>query len=215
MTRSILTLMLFALMAGTPAYSDGILFDASWKEQRFSLFSKNKYGFKGNRLDVSSRGSVSMAYTAVSEMDWAAKSASWSWTVGQGVPATDLRIKGGDDRNLAVYAVFLPEAEAAQMKNAGIRDLLGSESARVLVYVWGGAHKRGEILDSPYLGARGKTVVLRASGEGSHNEKVNLAKDYSRAFGGSAGALVGLAISADSDDTDTVIQGAISGLTLN
>jgi len=61
MTRSILTLMLFALMAGTPAYSDGILFDASWKEQRFSLFSKNKYGFKGNRLDVSSRGSVSMA----------------------------------------------------------------------------------------------------------------------------------------------------------
>jgi len=91
MTRSILTLMLFALMAGTPAYSDGILFDASWKEQRFSLFSKNKYGFKGNRLDVSSRGSVSMAYTAVSEMDWAAKSASWSWTVGQGVPATDLR----------------------------------------------------------------------------------------------------------------------------
>jgi len=44
---------------------------------------------------------------------------------------------------------------------------------------------------------------------------VNLAKDYSRAFGGSAGALVGLAISADSDDTDTVIQGAISGLTLN
>jgi len=156
-----------------------------------------------------------MAYVQLGEADWNRTSASWSWDVSQGVPATDLRQKGGDDRNLSLYAVFLPEADAKALKGAGIRKLLSAESARVLVYVWGGAHNRGDLLDSPYLGARGKTIILRPSGNGSHSEKVDFARDFKRSFGGQAGALVGLAISADSDDTDTSIKGSISGLVLN
>jgi len=214
MTRFALSFSLALLASASTAMAGSIPFDGNWKEQRFSLFSKNKYGFNGDRLDVTSNGSVSMAYVPVASANWGATSASWSWSVSQGVPATDLRNKGGDDRNLAVYAVFLPQADAQALSGAGIRELLGADNARVLVYVWGGAHKRGEVLDSPYLGQRGKTVVLRGSGEGSFSENVDLARDYSRAFGGTAEALVGLAISADSDDTDTVIQGAISGLSL-
>lgn len=215
MRCNLLTLPLLASLIAVPALAGTIPFDGSWKEQRFSLFSKNKYGFRGSQLDVTSNGSVSMAYTQVPQSEWEARSASWSWSVAEGVPATDLRNKGGDDRNLAVYAVFMPKADAERLKNAGIRDLLEAETARVLVYVWGGSHSRGDILDSPYLGSRGKTVVLRPSGEGSHAERVDLAGDYARAFGGNAGALVGLAVSADSDDTDTTIRGAISALTLN
>lgn len=214
--KSVLATAALALALTTaPALSGSIAFDGSWKEQRFSLFSKNKYGFRGGQLDVTSRGSVSMAYVPVPKSEWSAQSASWSWTVAEGVPATDLRKKGGDDRNLAIYAVFMPEADAERLKNAGIRELLQADTARVLVYVWGGSHARGEILDSPYLNERGKTVVLRGSGSGSHSEKVNLANDYSKAFGGQVGALVGLAVSADSDDTDSVIRAAISGLSLN
>ena len=215
MKRAFSAVGLVALLASTPALSGSIPFDSTWKEQRFSLFSKNKYGFRGSQLDVASNGSVSMAYVPVPKSDWSATSASWSWTVASGVPATDLRKKGGDDRNLAIYAVFMPQADAEKLQNAGIRDLLNTQSARVLVYVWGGSHARGEVLDSPYLGNRGKTVVLRGSGEGSHAENVNLSKDYARAFGGEAGALVGLAISADSDDTDSQIRAAISALRLN
>ncbi|WP_375265247.1 DUF3047 domain-containing protein [Planktotalea sp.] len=131
------------------------------------------------------------------------------------MPATDLRKKGGDDRNLAMYVVFLPEAEAQNLKGVVIRKLLGSNAARVLVYVWGGNHGRGQVLASPYLGNRGKTVVLRNAGTGNHSENVNLASDYKRAFGGTKGAVVGVAISADSDDTKTKVRGAISGLALN
>ena len=215
MPRLALPLLVAALLGASPAYSGNVSFDGTWKEQRFSLFSKNKYGFQGNRLDVSSNGSVSMAYVQLGEADWNRTSASWKWDVSEGVPATDLRQKGGDDRNLSLYAVFLPEADAKALKGAGIRKLLSAESARVLVYVWGGAHKRGDLLDSPYLGARGKTIILRPSGNGSHSEKVDFANDFKRSFGGQAGALVGLAISADSDDTDTSIRGSISGLSLN
>jgi hypothetical protein len=91
---------------------------------------------------------------------------------------------------------------------------LSHEDVRVLVYVWGGDHAPGAFLDSPYLGPRGKTVVLRPAGTGEARERVDLAADFSRAFGGQRTALVGLAVSGDSDDTNTRITGRISGLTL-
>ncbi len=214
--KRIFPLALVASLITAPAVmAERISFNKSWKEQKFSLFSKNKYSFQGTTLGVQSDGAVSMAYRAVPETLWGSNTASWRWSVDQSVPATDLRKKGGDDRNLAMYVVFLPEAEAQRLKGAGIRKLLGSDAARVLVYVWGGNYGRGQVLGSPYLGNRGKTVVLRNAGTGSHSENVNLASDYKRAFGGSKGAVVGLAISADSDDTSSQVRGAISSLSLN
>ncbi|MDU8912817.1 DUF3047 domain-containing protein [Aestuariicoccus sp. MJ-SS9] len=204
-----------ALALSSAAAAAPVAFDGSWKTQRFSLFSSNDYGFGGDTLTVRSEGSVSLAYRPLPETLWTSQSASWAWAVDQGVPATDLRRKGGDDRNLALYFVFLPAAEAERMKGSNVRKLLGNDSARVLVYVWGGDHRRGAVLPSPYLGARGKTVVLRPSGTGSARERVDLAGDYARAFGGDPGALVGLAVSGDSDDTDSRIDARISGLQLN
>jgi hypothetical protein len=198
-----------------PAFAAPVSFDGSWKTQKFSLFSSNKYGFNGNSVSVSSDGSVSLAYRALDTGFWNATSAKWSWQVDEGVPATDLRKKGGDDRNLALYFVFLPQAEAQTLKGASVRKLLTNDAARVLVYVWGGAHKRGAVLGSPYLGNRGKTIVLRGSGTGKADENVNLARDYANAFGGSGAALVGVALSGDSDDTNSRIRASISGLSVN
>lgn len=213
--KPVITFVLAAAILSAPAVSaEQIPFNSDWKEQKFSLFSKNRYSFGGESLGVVSNGSVSMAYTPVPENLWSASKATWRWSVEQSVPATDLRLKGGDDRNLALYVVFLPEADAQAAKGKGIRALLSNQSARVLVYVWGGNHRRGQVLGSPYLGARGKTVVLRAAGTGAHSEAVDLAGDYTRAFGRAKGALVGLAISADSDDTDTAVKGTIANLTL-
>ena len=197
-----------------PALAAPVSFDGSWKTQKFSLFSSNKYGFNGNSVSVSSEGSVSLAYRRLDASYWDASSAQWSWRVDEGVPATDLRKKGGDDRNLALYFVFLPEDQAEALKGASVRKLLTNKAARVLVYVWGGAHNRGAVLSSPYLGNRGKTIVLRGSGTGSASENVNLARDYGNAFGGNA-ALVGVALSGDSDDTNSRIRASISGLRVN
>jgi hypothetical protein len=41
---------------------------------------------------------------------------------------------------------------------------------------------------------------------------VDLARDYGRAFGGRPEALVGLAVSADSDDTASAVEATVSGL---
>lgn len=131
------------------------------------------------------------------------------------MPPSDLRRKGGDDRNIALYFVFM-DAESA--RRAGpqprLRALLGNRNARMLVYTWGGDHSRGEVLDSPHLGARGKLVILRGAGTGSHSESIDLAADYARIFGGAPDALVGIAVSGDSDDTGSAIRARISDLVL-
>ncbi|WP_146590006.1 DUF3047 domain-containing protein [Puniceibacterium confluentis] len=214
MKRPILTILTL-LSLTTAAGAAPVAFDGGWKQQKFSLFSQNKYGYQGNTLTVQSDGSVSLTYKPLPQEQWTSQAASWSWSVSKGVPATNLSRKGGDDRNLALYFVFLPQEQARALQGASVRKLLGENAVRVLVYVWGGAEGRGAILDSPYLGARGKTVVLRPAGTGQASERVNLAGDYGKAFGGQPGALVGIAISADSDDTDSMIEARVSGLSVN
>ena len=178
------------------------------------MFASNRYGLNGDALDVSSDGTVSLLWNALPMSVWGNRAASWTWSVDVSVPATDLTLKGGDDRNLSLYFVFLPEDVATRSQGKSIRSLLNNDDVRVLIYVWGGAHRRGEVLDSPYLGPRGRTLVLRPSGTGAESESIDLARDFQRVFGAAATSLVGIAVSADSDDTDSAIEGRISNLRL-
>jgi hypothetical protein len=82
------------------------------------------------------------------------------------------------------------------------------------MYVWGGNHNPGEILPSPYLRELGKSVILQRAGTGKANEQVNLTIDFQRAFGGEPSNLVGIAISADSDDTKLAILARISNFSI-
>ena len=143
MKSLILGIGLFAL--GTVcAASDSISFDRAWTEQRFSLFSRNQYGLNGNVLKVASGGSVSLIWNALPMSVWQSRSVSWTWSVDTSVPATDLTQKGGDDRNQSLYFMFLPEQVAIAAQGKSIRSLLKNKDVRVLTYVWGGAHKRGD-----------------------------------------------------------------------
>ncbi len=203
-----------ALSLALPAVAGPVSFANGWQEQRLSLFSSNDYRF-GNTLSMVSDGSVSIAWTRVGQADWGSKGASWSWTVEQSVAATNLAQKGGDDRNISLYFVFVPESIAPSLQGANIRSLLGNDDVRIMQYAWGGNHARGQVIASPYGPAgQGVTIALRQAGTGSHSETVDLAADYARAFGGAPGALVGLAVSGDSDDTDGMIRAAIGNLTL-
>ena len=210
----ILTTTLALIVAASTAAAGPVNFN-SWRTHWFAIFSNVTFSAEGARLGVEADGAVSIIYDRLTPQDWDARKASWRWSVDSTVPATDLRQKGGDDRNLALYFAFMPRAEAERLQGTrSLRKLLNHADGRVLVYVWGGDHTRGATLGSPYLGPRGKTIVLRPSGTGAHAENVDLAADYRRAFGAEPEALVALALSADSDDTDTIIQGQIRDLNL-
>ncbi len=203
-----------AFSTAVSATAGPVSFASGWQEQRLSLFSSNDYSF-GQNLGLVSDGSVSIAWTRVGRADWGSNGAGWSWTVEQSVPATDLSRKGGDDRNISLYFVFVPESLAPSLEGANIRSLLGNDDVRIMQYAWGGNHSRGQVINSPYgPQGQGVTIALRQAGTGSFSESVDLAADYARAFGGEKGALVGLAVSGDSDDTDSMIRAAIGNLSL-
>ncbi len=188
---------------------------ADWRDQRFQLFNRVEFTRAGQALSIRAEDAASMIYTTLPPGLRGARSASWSWEVSRSVPATRLDQRGGDDRNIALYFAFLPAAEAAALgANPSIRRLLRNPEGRVLVYVHGGDAPRGAMMRTPYLGNQGVVVIRRPAGTGPAMERVDLAADYARAFGGAPGALVAVAVSADSDDTDSVIDARLTGLTL-
>jgi hypothetical protein len=210
MKRFTLTLG-FVVLAGLVEAAN-VKFDNSWTEQRFSMFSSNDFALNGNSLEVVSDGTVSLLWTSVPESEWGKKSAKWNWSFDESVPVTNLSLRGGDDRNMSVYFIFLPKDVAQSIKNKGVKALMSNPDVRVLMYAWGGSYKPGQVIKSPYLGERGRTVALRNAGAGSASEMIDLDKDHQRAFGTAAQSLVGLAVSSDSDDTGAKVIGQISGL---
>jgi len=204
--------VLATLALSTPINAENLRFDNNWKEQGFLRLWTNDYDLAGRKLNVTSDGTVSLLYRPVPKSAWHSKMASWGWSVAQSVVATDLTQKGGDDRNLAVYFVFVDQESAERLSGKSARRLLKNKSTRALVYVWGGNYPRGKILHSPYGPNTLKTVISRPAGEGSFSESVDLAADYQRAFGKSVGVLVGIGISADSDDTDGEINAVVKDL---
>lgn len=214
--RSLIKPITLLLVLSAPPALAGPVGFGDWRQHWFARFADVDFTYSTGSLAVQANAAVSITYKLLDQSHWEAQAARWSWSVDQTVPGTDLRLKGGDDRNLALYFAFLPKAEAQRSgASRNLRKLLKHPEGRVLVYVWGGDHGRGAVLPSPYLGARGKTVVLRPSGTGAHAEKVDLVADYRRAFGEAPQALVALAVSSDSDDTNTVTRGQITDLVLN
>jgi hypothetical protein len=91
---------------GSSALAASVSLSEGWKNQRLSLFSKNDYDF-GQSLGIASDGAVSIAWRKLPRSFWEAERASWNWSVSQSVPATDLSVKGGDDRNISIYFCLL------------------------------------------------------------------------------------------------------------
>jgi len=204
-----------ALLAAMAAPGRQIDFSEGWRSQGFLFKRANDYTGREARLEVASDGAVSLYWRQLPPGLWDGGAASWRWQVEASVPATDLSRKGGDDRNLALYFVFLPEDEARRLADAPVTRLLRSDSVRVLMYVWGGSAPEGRLVPSPYMDGRGATIIVRPAGTGAGEVRADLARDHARAFGTPPGMLVGLAVSADSDDTDSRIRARISDLRLS
>jgi len=202
-----------SIISWSSAVAEQISFNDGWTEQTFSLFSSNDFELDGNTLNISSDGTASILWKSLPSSMSETNQARWDWAVEASVPPTDLTLKGGDDRNLSIYFLFLPQKYIPKTR-VKLTKLLRNKDARVLMYVWGGSHNLGEILPSPYLGIIGKSIILQSAGTGTASEEVNLAIDFQRSFGIEASKLIGIAISADSDDTNSRILARISNVSI-
>tara|TARA_R110002124_G_scaffold48148_13_gene142458 strand:- start:4810 stop:5508 length:699 start_codon:yes stop_codon:yes gene_type:complete len=208
-----LSISFIAVFGTADAQSVKIPFDQNWKEQGFMRLFSNEYDLQDQQLDIISDGTVSVLWRPVDAAQERTKQASWDWSVTKGVGPTDLTARGGDDRNLAMYFVFVDPETAQQLNRTSARKLLSNPKAKALIYVWGGIHPNGSLLPSPYAPGL-KTKILRTVETGNFSETVNIDQDFVAAFGNTPKTLVGLAVSADSDDTDGFISGSIRDLSL-
>lgn len=193
---------------------------AGWEHMTFRRIPATDYAGAGEReLAIEARGSSSLIHRALPEPAFDARGASWRWRVDEGVPATDLSRRGGDDRAIALYFAFAPESARASAAagRTSLRRLLISGSGQLLVYVWGGGEPRGTIVPNPYARGRGVYLIQRPASTPTgqwQSENVDLAGDFARAFGEAPGILVGLAIASDSDDVNGINRARLADLTL-
>ena len=188
-----------------------VVFDGAWQSVGFPRLAATRYGLGGRTLSIAADASSSLIWRPVPDAARGARTAAWAGSVTASVPPTDLSRKGGDDRNVSLYFVFMDARAAARLSpDTSPTRLLTSRSARTLIYVWGGDHAPGAMVPSPYLRGRGFTFALRPAGTGAERVRVDLARDHAAAFGGPPEVLIGLAVSADSDDTNTQLRASLS-----
>lgn len=192
-----------------------------WKPLNFRSIPPVDFRAEGaSRLTLRADKAASVIWRGLDENLWQARSAQWRWRVETSVPATDLTIKGKDDRALALYFVFAKDETAARSAkgSSSLTSAMWWSSGAAIVYVWGGTASPGAVLPSPHMGASGKLVVRQAAARADGKwvpEKADLAADFRRAFGRQPGPLVGIAISSDSDDTGGLNVAGIEALAVN
>jgi hypothetical protein len=192
-----------------------------WRELPNPHKAENRFSLgPDGAIEVASKDSVSTLYKPVA-VDLAQRPIlTWRWRVDQAAPATDLAAKGEDDCSLAVYVGFPYQPERASFVERMKRQLVESwagENApgRVLRYVFCGAHPRGEVVKSPYLGSAGMIRVLRPASSPTgawFKEQVDVAADYRQAFGEEPQNPSQIAIQADTDNTHSTSRAEVADL---
>ena len=194
---------------------------AGWREFEVKGKPANRFiGHPDGSIEVVSSSSVSRLYRPI-EVDLDATPVlTWQWRVDQPVPPTDLTQKGEDDTALTLYVGFPWDPGEASFTERLTRPLVeayAGEDApgRVLAYVWGGDHPRGEWVESPHLRSAGAMRVLRPADSPTgqwFEERVDVVQDYREAFGEDPPDPTQVAISADTDDTGSISRGFVKDL---
>lgn len=192
---------------------------AGWQHLTFRKLRPTRFALgAAGTIDIVADRSSSILYRSARIDPAATPRLSWRWRVDAGVGPTDLAKKGGDDRSLAVLVGFaFDRAHATTGEVARHRFetmIAGAQPPGVVIfYVWGGA-EAGRTLRSPYR-RNNHLIVLRDAAAPTGrwlDESVDVADDYRRIIGHRAPSIVQLGLCSDSDDSGTIVRGAVSRL---
>jgi len=187
------------------------LFERSeWKPARFEAA-------ENDGIRVTTNNSTALIWRRLDDAVKQRRHLSWQWRVDAAMPPTDIRVKGGDDRPIALHVWFEDppgrKSFFGSIRNTVIEALFGIPvSGRVITYVWGGTGKPGDAQINPHIGDDSWMIVRRAGGAQPGKwiaERVDLAADFRRGFGEEMPAARMIAIAADSEDTQTASSALI------
>ncbi len=205
--------------AAAPAAAAERIGPEAWQRVDLPDHEPNRFDIaRDGTITVVSADSVSLLVHEVMGTSEAATRLTWEWRVEEPGPLSDLRVKGADDRPVAVH-VWYPDPDPGLLGRIGLglRSMAGVPTiGRAITYVWGGKEPAGTRFDSPFLD-NGIVIVLRAhstpTGEWL-SETVDIAADFEAAFGEPPPPLGFVAISADADDLDGETHAQVRRVTL-
>ncbi|WP_229676210.1 DUF3047 domain-containing protein [Polaromonas eurypsychrophila] len=141
------------------------------------------------------------------------RSVRFSWKVPELIAQADMALREMDDSPVRIVLAFEGDRSKFSGKNAMLselaRALTGEEMPyATLMYVWCNTRQPGSVIVNPRTDRIRKLVV--ESGTGKLRQWVdyerNIRADYEKAFGEAPGALVGIGIMTDSDNTRSTTQ---------
>jgi hypothetical protein len=187
--------------------------------QHYKLPGKQPSRFSYVRKDdrdamlASARSSASMLRQVVRIEPAGLANVRFSWKVPALIAQADMALREADDSPVRIVLAFEGDRRKLSGKNAMLselaRALTGEEMPyATLMYVWCNTRKPGTVIVNPRTDRIRKLVV--ESGAGKLHQWVdyerNIRADYEKAFGEAPGALVGIAIMTDSDNTHSNTQ---------
>lgn len=132
----------------------------------------------------------------------------FSWKVPALMEQADLALRDKDDAAVRVVLLFDGDRSRFSGRDAALAELVRAVTGEempyaTLMYVWCNRREPGAVVSSPRTGRIRKMVI--ESGPARLNRWLEYERDvradYLRAFGEEPGALVGIAIMTDSDNT--------------
>lgn len=220
----LLAAFLFAGCAAVPAAKDPVEIAASpwavesapattgWDHLIFPGKSPNqfKYDRKDGReaVAVSTASSASMLRSKVRIEATDLGSVRFSWQVPQLIAGADMALREADDSPVRVVLVFEGDRSRFSARDAALSELahvLTGEKMpyATLMYVWCNKRTPGTVIRSPRT-ERVRKLVVESGGRKLNqwlDYERNIRADFERAFGEKPGALVGIGIMSDSDNT--------------
>jgi len=199
---------------------------AGWEHQRFPGKNATEFSYvrKDGREAIAAvaRSSVSMKRRKLHVPPEALGELRFSWNVPDLITKSDMARRDFDDSPVRVVLVFEGDRSRFSPGDAMLselaRTLTGEEMPyATLMYVWCNRRAPGEVIVNPRTSRIRKMVV--ESGPGNLGRWLSYERDiradFQRAFGEPPGALVGVGLMTDSDNTRSTARAWYGALGLS
>lgn len=203
-------------VAGTPwaEASSRSAHAAAWQHYRFPGKQPTQYNY--TRMD----GRDAMAVYALSSASMLRKQVRvepadlqhlrFSWKVPELIAQADMAVRESDDCPVRIVLAFDGDRKRFSAKNAMMSELMRTLTGEempyaTLMYVWSKERTPGSVIVNPRTDRIRKMVVEsggRQLGRWADYER-DIRADYEKAFGEPPGALIGIGIMTDTDNTRT------------
>lgn len=188
-----------------------------WQHHRFPGKDANQMRLEPQQgrqaLAVRSRASISMLRQVVHVPPEQLAQLRFSWKVPALIAEADMARRDADDSPVRVVLAFEGDRSRFSAKNAMLSELSQALTGEplpyaTLMYVWCNTRSPGTVIINPRTDRIRKLVVESGSNNLNHwlDYERDIAADFVKAFGEPPGALVGIGIMTDTDNTQSMTQ---------